>query len=324
MKWLIGLGVVIAIVGAAFWYFLLDATPPAQAEGEFDLAAYRALVAGDAPETLPTDVRIEFIGENENPAFAAVAGDFSGDRTFAYVSFQIVAPEGSTIIDGAVDRDTLNTMSDNTGSFDETAYTRVLEAEKSAARVMITHEHLDHVMAITRHPEPDAIAPHLQLTRAQLDGLPEHAPNGVLAPSIANVAPIDLATPTRLGPGIVAAAAPGHSPGTIVIYVRTTTEREYLFIGDIAWLMASVERPQGRPRLIRTFLPGVDPDRPAVLRQLRALHDIAAAEPELVIVPAHDDAYLRRLAGTGALRPQFVMTTEETAAPATESAPASP
>ena len=40
-------------------------------------------------------------------------------------------------------------------------------------------------------------------------------------------------------------------------------------------------------------MPGVDPDRPAVLRQLRALHDIAAAEPELVIVPAHDDAYLR-------------------------------
>lgn len=323
MKWLIGLGVVVAIIGAAFWYFLLDAAPPAQAEGEFDLAAYRALVASDAPETLPTDVRIEFIGENQNPSFAAVAGDFSGDRSFAYVSFQIVAPEGSTIIDGAVDRDTLNTMSED-GSFDETAYTRVLNAEESAARVMITHEHLDHVMAIARHPEPDAIAPHLQLTRAQLDGLPEHAPNGVLAPSIANIAPLDLSAPVRLGPGIVAAAAPGHSPGTIVIFVRTTTEREYFFIGDIAWLMDSVERPQGRPRLIRVFLPGVDPDRPAVLRQLRALHDIAAAEPELVIVPAHDDAYLRELVGAGALREQFVAATAETAAPAAESAPASP
>lgn len=325
MKWLIGLGVVIAIAGAAFWYFLLDATPPAQAEGEFDLAAYRALVAADAPETLPTDVRVEFVADSQNPSFAAVAGDFGGgERTFAYVSFQILAPDGATIIDGAVDQETLNLMSDNAGRFDAASYARVLDAEKSAARVMITHEHLDHVMAIARHPEPDAIAPHLQLTRTQLDGLPEHAPGGVLAPSIANREPLDLSAPTRLAPGVVAVAAPGHSAGTIVIYVRTTTEREYLFIGDIAWLMEGVERPQGRPRLIRAFLPGVDPNRPAVLRQLRALHDIAAANPELVIVPAHDDVHLRELVGTGALREQFVVTAGESAAPAAETAPASP
>jgi glyoxylase-like metal-dependent hydrolase (beta-lactamase superfamily II) len=323
MKWLIGLGVVVALAGAAFWYFLLDASPPAQAEGEFDLAVYRALVADDAPETLPTDVRVEFVGENQNPSFAAVAGDFSGERTFAYVSFQIVAANGATIIDGAVDRETLNTMSNNTGSFDESAYERVLEAEQRAARVLITHEHLDHVMAIARHPEPDTIAPQLRLTRAQLDGLPEHAHGGQLPDSIANVDPVDLSAAARLAPGIVAVAAPGHSLGTIAIYVRTAA-REYLFIGDIAWLMDSVEKPQGRPRLIRAVLPGVDPDRPAVLRQLRALHEIAAADPGLVIVPAHDDAYLRRLVADGALEEQFVVTTAESPAPTAESAPVSP
>lgn len=323
MKWLIGLGVVVAVLGAAFWYFLLDATPPANADNALDLAAYRALVANDSRETLPSGVHIEFVGESQAPSFAAVAGDFSGERTFAYVSFQIVAPDGATIIDGAVDRDTLNTMSDGAGAFDETAYNRVLDAEKNAARVMITHEHLDHVMAIARHPEPEAIAPHLQLTRTQLDGLPQHAPDGVLASAIANREPIDLSTPVRLAPGIVAVNAPGHSPGTIVIYVLTT-EREYLFIGDIAWLMPSVELPRGRPRLIRAVMPGVDPDRPAVLRQLRALHDIAGAEPALVIVPAHDDAYLRQLVASGELIEQFADTPAETAVPAAESAPASP
>jgi glyoxylase-like metal-dependent hydrolase (beta-lactamase superfamily II) len=304
MKWLIGLGVVLAVVAGAFWYFLLDASAPARAEGTFDLAAYRALVANDAPETLPTEVRVEFVGSSVNPGFAAVAGDFSGDKTFAYVSFQIIAPDGATIIDGAVDADTLSLMSEGAGQFDQAAYERVLTAEENAARVMITHEHLDHVMAIARHPRPEAIAPHLALTAPQIAGLPEHAPGGVLAPAIANAAPIDLATPTRLAPGIVAVSAPGHSPGTILIYARTTA-REYLFIGDIAWLMASVEQARGRPRLIRAFLPGVDPDRPAVLRQLRALHDIAAAEPELVIVPAHDDAYLRTLVANGALHAGF-------------------
>ena len=178
-------------------------------------------------------------------------------------------------------------------------------------------------MALARHPRPDAIAPHLALTSTQIAALPEHAPGGVLAPSIANAAPIDLSTPTRLAPGIVAVAAPGHSAGTILIYARTTA-REYLFVGDIAWLIGSVEQARGRPRLIRAFVPGVDPDRPAVLRQLRALHDIAATEPDLVIVPAHDDAHLRELLENGALTEGFVTAAAETALPSGESPPSSP
>jgi glyoxylase-like metal-dependent hydrolase (beta-lactamase superfamily II) len=300
MKWLIGFLVVIAALGGLAWYALLDAAAPARADGVFDLAAYRELVANDAPDTLPREVRIEFVGESKAPSFAAEAGAFEGERTFSYNSFQIVSPSGDTIIDGAVDRDTLNQMSDNKGSFDEQAYERVLEAMARSPHIMITHEHLDHVMAIARHPEPAAIATSLDLTSAQLAGLPEHAPNGELAGEIATVSTIDLTTPQRIAPGIVAVAAPGHSDGTILIYARTAA-REYLFIGDIAWVMSSIEHLRGRPRMINLILPGVDPDRPAVLRQLRALHDIAAANPDLVIVPAHDDAYLRGLVSQGAL-----------------------
>jgi glyoxylase-like metal-dependent hydrolase (beta-lactamase superfamily II) len=323
MKWLIGLGVVIAVAAGAFWYFVMDGGTPANAEGEFDIASYRALVASDAPETLPREVRVEFVGESEAPSFAAIAGDFSGDRTFAYVSFQVIGPSGSTIIDGAVDAETLNLMSEGAGRFDQASYGRVLEAETQAAHVMITHEHLDHVMAVARHPAPDAIAPRLALTRAQLDGLPEHAPGGVLAPSIAAVTPLDLTTPTRIAPGIVAVAKPGHAPGEIAIYVKTG-QREYLFIGDIAWLYGAIERNSNRPRFIRLIMPGVDPDRPAVLRQIRALHELAAAEPALVIVPAHDDAHLRALVANGALTAQFVVTAPLSATPAPEMAPAGP
>jgi glyoxylase-like metal-dependent hydrolase (beta-lactamase superfamily II) len=303
-KWLIGVLLVAAALGALFWWAVLDAAAPARAENEFDLAAYRALVADDAPDTLPTEVRLEFVGSSEAPSFAAEAGAFRGNRTFTYNSLQIVAPGGDTVIDGAVDVDTLNTMSDNKGVFSETSYARVLEAMTRAANVLITHEHIDHVMAIARHPQPEAIAPRLRLTRAQLDGLPQHAPGGVLAPAIASVAPLDLTTPQRIAPGVVAVAAPGHSPGTIVIYARTT-QREYLFIGDIAWVMSSIDNLRGRPRFITWMLPEVDPDRAAVLRQLRALHDIAAAEPALVIVPAHDDGYLRGLIADGVVAEGF-------------------
>lgn len=293
MKWLVGFLVLVTALAGFAWYFVLDGAAPARGDGAFDLPAYRALVANDAAETLPTNVNVEFVGASEAPSFAAEAGAFDGERTFAYASFQIVAADGGLIIDGAVDAETLATMSDGEGRFDTASYERVLAAMETTPRVMITHEHLDHVMAIARHPRPQAIAPHLALTRIQLDGLPQHARNSELAPEIANVAPLTLDGPVRIAPGIVAAPAPGHSPGTIVIYVKSAA-REYLFVGDIAWQYSSIAHARGRPRLIGLIVPGVDPDRPAVLRQLRALHDLAAAEPTLVIVPAHDDAYLRQ------------------------------
>jgi glyoxylase-like metal-dependent hydrolase (beta-lactamase superfamily II) len=305
MKWLIGILVVLAALAGLAWYGLLDADGPARAEGEFDLAAYRALVASDAPETLPREVRVEFVGSSDAPGFAAEAGAFGGARTFSYTAFEIVSPSGAIIIDGAVDQDTVNRMSDGKGSFDDASYARVLDAMTRASQVMITHEHLDHVMAIARHPAPAAIAPHLALTRAQLDGLPQHAPNGQLAPEIAAVQPADFTAPTRIAPGVVAHAAPGHSPGTIVIYVRGS-QREYLLIGDIAWVMDSVRDVRGRPRLVHWVISGVDPDRPAVLRQLRALHDMAEAEPDLVLLPAHDDTYLRGLVSEGVLGEGFL------------------
>lgn len=301
--WLAVIAIILALMGGFAWWALLDGAAPAHARGVFDIAQYRALVASDAPETLPTEVRAEFVGESEAPSLAAMAGDFGPARTFTYASFQIVAPGGDTIIDGAVDAETLNAMSAE-GRFEEASYQRVLAAMTQAGQVLITHEHLDHVMAIARHPDPDAVAPRLRLTRPQLDALPQHAPGGALAPAIAAASPLDLNSPTRIAPGIVAAPAPGHSPGTIVIYVRAAA-REYLFIGDIAWVMDSVREARGRPRFIRWIVSGVDPDRNAVLRQLRALHDIAAAEPELVIVPAHDAPYLRELVGSGALTEGF-------------------
>lgn len=300
-RWAIGLGaLLLAALGALTWWFVIDGAAPAQADNAFDLTAYRALVAQDDPQMLPRDVRMEIVGESRAPAFAAEAGAFGPERVLAYTAFQLVGPGGDTIIDAAVDQTTLAEMTRGAGIFDNRAYGRVLGAITSARHVLLTHEHLDHVMAIARHPAPEAIAPRLRLTAPQLAALPEHARDGVLPRPIAEVAAMDFSTPRRIAPGVVAAAAPGHSPGTQVIYVRTP-EREYLFIGDIAWMMSSIEHLRGRPRLIQLLVPGVDPDRPAVLRQTRALHDLRAADPDLVIVPAHDGAYLQGLANEGAL-----------------------
>lgn len=304
MKWLLGLLALVAVLAGLGWYAAFDAAAPAEAPDEFDVVAYRQLLVSEAPETLPTDVRVEFVGSSEAPSFAAEAGAFGGQVAIAYTAFQIIGPTGNIVIDGAVDADTVNEMTDGEGSFSEEAYERLLGATAEASHVLITHEHLDHVMAVVRHPEPDRIAPHLRLTRQQMEALPQHARGGVLPPAIAGVSPVDFSTPTRVAPGVVAHAAPGHTPGTIVVFVRTQA-REYLLVGDIVWVRSSIDNLRGRPRFIQWMIPEVDPDRPAVLRQIRALHDLSQSEPDLVILPAHDEAYLRRLITQGVVTERF-------------------
>lgn len=304
MKWLIGIVLALALLAGLVWYAALDGAAPEQASEEFDLAAYRDLLVTDAPETLPTEVRVEFVGASDAPSFATEAGAFRGDVRMTYTAFQVLGPRGAVVIDGAVDEDTLRRMTKGKGAFCADCYQRVVGAAAQAAAVLMTHEHLDHVMAIARHPQPDALGPHLRVTQTQLEGLPQYAPDGVLATPIANARTLDLSRPTRIAPGVVAAAAPGHSPGSIVIFVRTQ-EREYLFVGDIVWVMSSVDNLRGRPRFIRWVMPAVDPDRPAVLRQIRALREIADTEPDVVILPAHDDAYLRQRISQGVLTEGF-------------------
>ncbi|MGE0044661.1 MAG: MBL fold metallo-hydrolase [Hyphomonadaceae bacterium] len=318
MRWLIGAALaIVAVLGVVYWYFL-DARAPASAPGVFDIAAYRALTAQDL-EGLPTEARVEFVGTDEAPLFAIEAGAGMGRVQMAYTAFELVSPSGVTIIDAAIDQQTSQEMAQGDAArFDAESYSRVLDAVTRAEHVLITHEHLDHVMGIARHPNAAAIAPHLQLTAPQIAALPRHAPAAGLDPALQNLAPFALDAPTRIAPGIVAAPMPGHSPGSIVIYARTQGGREYLFIGDIVWAMRNIDNLRTRPRILQLLMFDPNEDREAVLAQVRALHDLRAAEPALVIVPAHDGAYLRGLVERGALAEGFETPPQPAPDPAPE------
>ncbi|MEQ1616722.1 MAG: hypothetical protein ABL883_00075 [Terricaulis sp.] len=302
-KWLVAILLLVGSLGGFFWWAALDAAAPARADGVFALGAYRALVADDPAEALPKEIRVEFVGGAARPAFAVQAGAM-GAREIAYTSFQIVAPAGDTIIDAPVDRAQGEAMTGEGFTFSDAAYERVLTAMANAATIAVTHEHADHVTAIARHPAPAAIAPHLALTSIQRDALAPLARGAVLAPAIAAIAPLSLSAPTRIAPGIVMIPAAGHSPASVVFYVKTSA-REYLFIGDIAWAMSNITELTGRPRFLGWIIRGVDTGRDQVLAQIRALHDLAASEPSLVILPAHDAAYLRALVASGILTERF-------------------
>ena len=64
-----------------------------------------------------------------------------------------------------------------------------------------------------------------------------------------------------------------------------------------------IERAKTRPRFLQTFFFDPPEDRRLVQSQVRALHELAKAEPELVILPAHDTLQQEELMRRGILQP---------------------
>jgi glyoxylase-like metal-dependent hydrolase (beta-lactamase superfamily II) len=282
------------------------ATAPSENTGGFaDIAAWRALVADDAD--LPREARVEIVKRDTVP-FAAAHDGGAADRPFvmARSAFQLCGAEGCAVIDAGYDAELARRGRPSAvDTFDAAAWARVQNALSNARVVAVTHEHPDHIAGLVRHADPATVTDTLILTTAQHAGLAQYAPEGApLSPALANHTPIALEAAQRIGPGLVMIPAAGHTPGSVMFYQRMANGREILFIGDIAWAMANVEENRSRPEatLARMVTPD---DRVAVLAQIAALHAFHAANPEVVIVPSHDDALIARLVEEGVLAREF-------------------
>jgi glyoxylase-like metal-dependent hydrolase (beta-lactamase superfamily II) len=106
-----------------------------------------------------------------------------------------------------------------------------------------------------------------------------------------------------IAPGVVLIKAPGHTPGSQMIFVRLASGREYLFMGDVASLADNVLLQHQRSRYVTRFISG--DDRAAVAAQLRAIDDLHRQAPAMVLVPGHDGPTIAALIGQGALTAGF-------------------
>jgi glyoxylase-like metal-dependent hydrolase (beta-lactamase superfamily II) len=263
------------------------------------------MVSSD-PSRLPTEIRVLEIGRDKAPGFAARAGGFGTDWNTTYNSVQIVWPDRTMIIDGAIDAETAAAMkqSEADWAFDASAYETLLAAMLSAESVLITHEHLDHVMAVARHPDPAALAPKLLLNAPQIATLPIFA-KGTLDPAIAGLAPRLDGSVQQVAPGVVVIPVPGHTPGSQLVYIQLQNGNETLLIGDVAWTLDAVETLTTRPVLTQYAVFDPDEDRTSVKAQLRALYDLMQANPDLAVLPAHDSGQLAELIAEGRLQQGF-------------------
>lgn len=84
---------------------------------------------------------------------------------------------------------------------------------------------------------------------------------------------------------VVLVPMPGHTPGSIGLFVTVDSGTVYFFIGDVAWTQTAVQ--VGAPKFWAAGLL-VDNDADQTQASVAQVRALVQAEPKLVVVPAHD------------------------------------
>jgi glyoxylase-like metal-dependent hydrolase (beta-lactamase superfamily II) len=296
---LVAVGVLLVIAGVAYYWLFVESHVPSDASYALDIDRVRAAletVSGDKPSA----IEVEQVGVFTFPATGVVAGDGWNGVALPVFSYRLIYPDSTIIVDTALTQPMGGSQLTN---FDAEAFGRVQAAMSTAVQIVITHEHMDHIGGLTAHTDLKTVLPKARLTREQLlepqrslpAKFPEHALDGYQ--------PLVYEHYQAIAPGVVLIKAPGHTPGSQIVYVQTASGNELLLIGDVAWHSRNIELQRERARLMTMLF--IKEDRKAVFGELAALKRLHEAQPAIHIVPGHDGPVVDSLVAAGVLKRGF-------------------
>jgi glyoxylase-like metal-dependent hydrolase (beta-lactamase superfamily II) len=290
--------VIIAIAG--YYPLVLHSPEPAKTPYVIDIAKIREL-STRLPGPLPYEIRVEKVAELEFAEAMVMAGEPWQGTPIPIYSYKLVVPGSSIIVDSAVSS-TDGVPGFMVTSFDPVAYERMNKAMEGASQIVITHEHFDHIAGILDHPNLKQILPAVQLTKEQLKHTDRMLPASLPEDVFDDYQALEYEGLHALAPGVVLIEAPGHTPGSQMVYVRLSDGREVLLLGDVAWQNRNIEAVKERPLFMTAM---IRENRRQVIEQFQALHELAKQAPEIKQVPGHDGAVVKHLVETGYLNQGF-------------------
>jgi glyoxylase-like metal-dependent hydrolase (beta-lactamase superfamily II) len=261
-----------------------------------DLLMHVRAAAKAIPGPLPVRINFVKIAESHRPLSDIIVGGTQQDYVSARTAFQVVFPEGWVMIDSGMDETVHKFFGFGRAEPYWADRNAILQQALAAAKlIVVTHEHGDHVAGVIRTGAREEIAAKTLLTRAQVQTLTTYPqmPEIRLTPETArSYIVIDYESYLPVAPGMVLIKAPGHTPGHQMIYVRLTSEREYLFIGDVGWTLDNVKQLKSRPE---ATMRRVSESAPALMLELTWIKEVMDHEG-LIVIPSHDDILLKDLA----------------------------
>ncbi len=262
--------------------------------------------ADDVPGALPESINFIKFAESHRTYAAVIEGGTEEPFVSARTAFQVLYPDGSLMIDAGMDEEVHRFYGFGRDEpYWQDRNDRIQAALSAANLVVVTHEHGDHVAGILRSPDRASIAAKAILTEAQVRTLttsPQLPEIRITERQASDYRVVDYQLYHAVAPGVVLIKAPGHTPGHQMVYVLVAEGTEFVFIGDVGWLLENVTELKLRPAETIERI-GEDPE--ALMSQLIRLKNWA--DQGVVLVPSHDDRLLNRYAAEGLLGDDLVL-----------------
>lgn len=235
-------------------------------------------------------------------AYGYRGGSFFERREFSIASTLVKHPKGDLLIDAGFGRDIDEQFRTLPWWFRPWTFYSVQQPaadqlnaasydQKSLRAIVLTHAHWDHVSGL-----PDFPGVPVWVTREERKFI-DKGGSGQFGKPFSGLRYEEYAF--EGGPylgfprshdvyddgSIVVVPSPGHTPGSVIIFLTLPTGKRYAMVGDLVWQLEGVRLREEKPWIIRRT---ADSDAAGTRENLLRLIALKERLPELIVVPAHD------------------------------------